>query len=310
MTEKLRKYLFDVIGEDVVFSEAGNIEGSLTLALSNRYRIYLAEIYGKRVCFAIDKDSTTPAGYEREISVIRKIADAPVVLVVEELPPVDVHRLIIRRMDFIVPGKRMFMPSLMIDLGGRYATKEVSDSIPPLSQLIVLFHLQRESLNGFDAKAVAEKFSVTYLTASRALKWIGEKIAPLNSDGRKCLLAFPDDKELLHKVKPLLRTPVVKRIFTDDDISDVDGVIAGESALEVYSMLAASGRCLAVGKDTRLQIYEDRRGTDNVEIWMYNPRILAKDGVCDKISLILSLADNADERVHKHAENLKREIGW
>ena len=124
------------------------------------------------------------------------------------------------------------------------------------------------------------------------------------------MLAFPDDKELLQKVKPFLRTPVVKRIFTDDDISDIDGVIAGESALEEYSMMSASGRCLAVGKDAGLQIYEDRRGTDNVEIWMYNPRILAKDGVCDKISLILSLADNADERVHKHAENLKKEIGW
>jgi len=202
------------------------------------------------------------------------------------------------------------MPSLMVDLGGRYANADVSETIPPLAQAIILYQLQMGDVNGFDAKAIAEQFGVSYLTASRALKWIGEKIAPLKMNGRKCVIDFPGRNELLLAAKSFFRTPVIKRIVTDDDISIIDGVAAGETALEEYSMIVASGSCKAVRKEFENRIIQDARGLNCIEVWMYDPKVLAENGICDKISLILSLTDNADERIHKEVETLKTEIGW
>ena len=105
-----------------------------------------------------------------------------------------------------------------------------------------------------------------------------------------------------------LRNPVVKIIRTDDPISGIDGVVAGESALEEYSMIAAVGQCKAVGKDVKVSICQESGGINCIEKWMYDPGILAEDGICDKLSLILSMADNPDERIHKEIVKLKETV--
>lgn len=309
MLAKLKQYLAEVFGIDVDIKKDEKVQNKLPYALSPRYSVYVAEIFGQRIHFAVDSETTTPSGYEKEASLLKRLAGTTVVIVTEKVTPVDVHRMIQKRIDIIVPGKRMFMPSLLTDIGGRYATEEeMPDVIPPLAQLIILFHLQKGNLNGLDAKAIAEKFNATYLTASRSLKWIGGKIAPLKEDGRRLLLNLPSGKKLLSLAKPFLRTPVVKIIRTDDTISGIDGVVAGESALEEYSMIAAVGQCKAVGKDVIVNICQDSGGINSVEKWMYGPDILAEGGVCDKLSLILSMADNPDERIHKEIEKLKETV--
>lgn len=310
MVNELKHYLSSLLGVSISLSPEKVIAGKLPMALSQRYKVYSGDIFDHKTYFAFDCGNTTPSGYEKECALIKRIAGAPVVIVNENLNPVDVHRMIQKRIDFIVPGKRMFVPSLMIDLGGRYASREVDETIPPTAQLIILFQLLKGNVNGLDANGIADKFGVTYLTASRALKWIGEKISPLKEDGRKHLLDLPTEQELLRAAKAYLRTPVIKRIQTDEPVGDIHGVAAGECALEEYSMIVASGECKAVSKETKFNVALDSRGLNTVEIWMYDPKILAEGGVCDKLSLILSLADNADERVRKEVETIKMEIGW
>ena len=309
MITKLRQYLSETLGIDVEFKKNGEVQKKLPYALSPRYSVYVAEIFGHRIHFAVDSETTTPSGYEKETSLLKRLAGTTVVIVTETVTSVDVHRMIQKRIDFIVPGKRMFMPSLFTDIGGRYAVgEEISNVIPPLAQLIILFHIQRGNLNGLDTKAIAEKFNATYLTASRSLKWIGNKITPLKEEGRKLLLSLPPNNELLALAEPFLRTPVVKIIRTDDPISGIDGVLAGESALEEYSMIAAVGQCKAVGKDAKVSVCRDRGGINRIEKWMYDPAVLAVGGVCDKLSLILSLADNPDERIHKEIKKLRETV--
>jgi len=310
MIDLLKKYLHDTLGIEVTLTNNNVVNRHLPFALSQRYSVFSSEIFGRKVCFAIDNDTTTPFGYEKEALLIGKIAQVLVIIVIKNTNPVDTYRLIQKKIDFIVPGKRMFMPSLMIDLGGRYTNAEVSAAIPPLAQAIILYQIQKGNLNGLDAKEIAEKFGVTYLTTSRALKWIGEKIAPLTKDGKKNVISFPNKNALLSAAKPFLRTPVIKRIDTDDDISKLNGVAAGETALEEYSMIVASGICKAVGKEFNNRVIPDARGSNCIEVWMYDPRILAENGTCDKMSLILSLLDNTDERIHKEVEILKTELGW
>ena len=51
-------------------------------------------------------------------------------------------------------------------------------------------------------------------------------------------------------------------------------------------------------------------GEKKVEIWSYNPALLANGDTVDRLSLYLSLKDNPDERVQMECDTLIREIVW
>ena len=90
----------------------------------------------------------------------------------------------------------------------------------------------------------------------------------------------------------------------------VCGVFCGEYALDQFSMLVANGVDKALYKGRELSLAEDANAFNTIELWAYNPETLAKNGICDKISLILSLESNEDERVQKELEKIKEEVKW
>lgn len=305
----LEKYLNQTLGETVVFHKAGADQSLLPIIVSSRYQLYSARLYGQEIIFALTDKENTPLGYDKESKIIGRIIGKAVVLVIEDSSPLLIHRLVGRKVNFIIPGKRMFMPFVLIDLGGRVEHK-AEGSIPPAAQLLLLYHLQINSLSGKDAAEVSKILSYPYLTISRAFKWLGDNLSLVRKEGRKMLLSFPEHKELLSKSKSFLRNPVLKRIITEEPLEGVDGIYCGEYALAHFSMLAENAVCKAVSKGNAPTLLEDARARNEVEIWMYDPKILAKNGYCDKISLILSLEGNEDERVQKELDRIKEEVSW
>ena len=160
------------------------------------------------------------------------------------------------------------------------------------------------------AKELASLLSISYLNASRALKWINDKVFPLRKEGREVLLYLPEYKETLDLFKPHLRSPVLKTIHTEESLENVDGIFCGEYALEQQSMLVANGVSKAVEKGRKVTLTEDANAFNSIEFWAYNPKNLAKNGLCDKISLILSLEANEDGRVQMELEKIKEELKW
>ena len=75
-------------------------------------------------------------------------------------------------------------------------------------------------------------------------------------------------------------------------------------------MLVANGVSKAVEKGENIPLVEDANAFNIIEIWSYNPQNLAKNGYCDKISLLLSLKGNEDERVQMELERIKEEVQW
>ena len=47
-----------------------------------------------------------------------------------------------------------------------------------------------------------------------------------------------------------------------------------------------------------------------IEVWRYNPMLLAKSNVVDPLSLYLSLKTNEDERVRIELKNLINNVKW
>jgi hypothetical protein len=96
--------------------------------------------------------------------------------------------------------------------------------------------------------------------------------------------------------------------------------VAGLSALAQYTMLAAPGNVVIAmsskdWKELPRHAVEGHVDLDDpsafeVEIWSYNPRLLAKDDVVDRFSLFLSLQDREDERVEQALEQLMEAVAW
>lgn len=307
MKKKTEEYIRKTLHTEFNLSSLNSRK--IPYVLSAQFDLYTGIIANREIVFALSKSENTPLGYQKAQELLRRATGKNVIMVVSNLSPINTHRMVGKGVDFIVPGQRMFMPSVFIDLGGRIVSKAIGP-IPPAAQFIVLYHLEIVPLNGKDAKEIAAITGYSYLTVTRALKWISDNVFPLKNKGRQKLLAFPNYKETLDGFKPFLRSPVVKSIHTEDILSGIDGVIAGESALEEMTMLSSNGVCKAVSKETKVVVEEDEKGFNCVEIWMYSPKDLAKNGICDKISLLLSMGENEDERISMELEKIKKEVKW
>ena len=95
--------------------------------------------------------------------------------------------------------------------------------------------------------------------------------------------------------------------------------LAGESALARYTMLASTSdrnaghsvialeRALRRGSRSPLRLAFDDERTE-IQTWAYDPEILARDGVIDRLSLYLSVRASPDERVAQAAEELNGDV--
>lgn len=77
-----------------------------------------------------------------------------------------------------------------------------------------------------------------------------------------------------------------------------------EGSIKYCSTSATELRNLPVQLDYKDKFDPD---ADRLEIWSYNPKPLATDGLADPLSLSLEFADETDERVRKAVDDLLKE---
>jgi hypothetical protein len=146
-------------------------------------------------------------------------------------------------------------------------------------------------------------------------------IGDIRSVGRHRCLAMPDDRRRTwNDTLLLLRSPVIKvhRVRCANGL--VQGVSAGLAALSYYSMLSAGPqRTVAVTgsqwKSLRGQVdLQPMAAGDpdatNVEIWSYDPAILAENGFVDRLSLYLALRETRDERIEAALAEMMEAVAW
>ena len=103
--------------------------------------------------------------------------------------------------------------------------------MPGMAQCVILYHLQRESLNGCTTRHLAEKFRTSYASMNRALRWLNLKgVVELEGIKEKTLVITDKGKELWEKVSPLMLSPVDRVVYTDHELMEIPS--SGESALE------------------------------------------------------------------------------
>lgn len=311
-------YISSVLSENIVVKPVcKSIQDKLPISIVGNFELYDGQILGKNVLFAFINDGNiiTPVQTKKQLDMIQRKTGMVTILVPGYLYSYNVSRLIVQKVNFVIPNKQMFIPSLLLDLTIVNIANEESknDTITPLTQCLLLYHLETESLSGRTSYELADKLSVSYASINRALRWLVSKdLIKLEGVKTKTLQIDLSDRELWNKALPLLVSPIEQLYYTD---ALLDGqTISGVNALSSYTMLNEESRqCCAVSKKDfkALKIIADKQfGQNEIQVWKYNPRMLSSTGVVDKLSLYLSLKDNEDERIQIELERLINEIPW
>jgi len=314
----LQKYLFDTLGIDIHIDPfLKNMLNSLPLFLRGMYRFQKTQLFNREIILLQQNgdEYLTADQYLKHIRQIEKNFNVPVVLVLEPMEAYNRKRLIEKQVAFIIPGKQMFIPQLLIDLKEfRNAKKKKKDTLQPASQCLLFYHLLKENVEPLNFKMIAERTNYTPMTITRAATDLAEReICRIEGRKDKRIIFDADKRAIWEKAQPFLQNPVKNKIYIDDQFDETLMYRAGYSALTFYTNITGeTNECFAIAKNDYLYLKKNKRivtpnkleGRFCIEIWKYAPGILAENKIVDPLSLYLALKEDGDERVEKELEKM------
>ena len=308
MTDKriqnTREYIHSFLNDKIFIRQiTDDIQKILPVVIKSNYDCYSAAIMGIDIClcFAKDEKSITPSKIQLHLQMLAQLINKPCIIVLEDIPSYNIKRLIDQRVNFIIIGKQMYVPSLMLDLRKMPAKdKDIKDQIPPLAQCMILYVLQGKNLIATISE-ITELFGVSYSTANRAVRWLQSKGFIFTGRTNKNIQFLFLGNELWDKALPYLISPIEKNIRTN--YQPTNALISG------CSVFSDKMKTYAIYKDASKDISETINGDYTIEVWKYNPMILSNDKKhVDYLSLYLSLKDNTDEESSSIANKLIKEV--
>lgn len=324
--QQVDHYLRNILGLEVTFAPYPG-KGRLPVVMETNYDITALEFQGRRFLGLWVKGEIPPLStLEKHARRFEEKTQRRAIFIMDRLNAYDRKRLIQGRVPFVVPGNQLYLPDLGLDFREQLRTaRRREDHLAPAAQVVVLAAMLGRMwiTDEMTGAGLAETFGYTKMTMTRALEelrhhgWVEREGERRFARNRFVL----GRRELWENARPHLRSPVMKRVYARG--VGVDARFqAGEHALAERSMLAAGGR--ATWAMTRAQwnrIKQDhfievvpleskQSATLEVELWRYDPGLLAEPPWVDPLSLALSLAHIQDERVQIAIEELLKGVPW
>ena len=243
----------------------------------------------------------------------------PIVLCFRHLDSRHRKSLIEARLPFIVPGSQIYLPFLGIVLQERMrAAISAPQKLSPAAQMILLY-LIYEPVGSFESKVeLARKLDVSQMNVTRAVQELTAlELVTVKKAGR-CDLVYAAEagKALYEKARPYLIDPVQKRLYVRERGSFSELPMAGEYALSTHSVLSSpTVECRAISRKAYKGLegvegvdptWSSRRDYIQLEVWKYDPKPLSRYGGVD----VISLRENADERVEQAVEEMMEGYLW
>ena len=307
----------------------GRVEGgasiklprSMPLVVTSGYRFCKCRVLGVECILAMATENAvhTPRRVQKQFALVEAEFKMPVVFATRRLQPHDKARYVALRVPLVVPGKVAYLPfaGAMQDTSRRDFVVN-SATFSAVAQQVVLAFLEHRLVAPIGAKEVAELlgYSIPAVQNSfRELEYfgIGERVRRKSS--RAFEFVFPvSGRGLWEKAKPYLASPVRKVMGLAAQPQE-GCVIAGVDAL------AALGRLNDQPPTVFATAFDGfaKRGFDIVsaigapyllQLWSYAPQRLGGDGGMDVLSLVLSLADERDDRVQIEIDRILGEFKW
>ncbi len=292
--QALKEYISSFLNEKIRCSSLSSALGKqIPAILKDKYECTATALFGVDVvlCFPKETDSLTPAKLQNHMQLFTAKLGMPCIVVMDDIPSYNIQRLIVQRINFIITGKQMFAPSLLLDLRKMpKPNKDIKEDIPPFAQCLILYNIEVEMFC-HTINEIMDIFNVSYSTANRSVRWLQSKNLTISSKGKEKRLQFAKQGRDLWEASIIyLTTPIEKVIYTNIPSKALSTVISVGSEVEPIEVNSYAV-CKEDLKDTTIS----ETGRFKIEVWKYNPVILAglKKHV-DKLSRYLSIRDKED----------------
>ncbi len=288
---------------------------SLPLHLRERFALFSVRVFGRSWLLAVEQDgwdAGTPTEYRQHWIQLQGASGGDnVALVLSGINANVRNRMIALGVPFVVPDTQIFLPAsitLLTESSGDRASR-VGKPLSPPAQALILMQVQQGGLEDLSSKELSSRLGYSRPSVSNATAELEQHdLCQTYRKGKEQLIRFVgDSRTLWDAALPLLRSPVAKTLFVNWNNPLEGAKCAGISALANRSALSEDPLpVFAVSeKNARAGLEQglikgciDRYEADvELEVWRYNPSILADGSDVDPLSLYLSLRKIPDERV-------------
>jgi hypothetical protein len=329
--EKLRNYIHELLDVQIHLDDVGLKDlGKLPFHLKEGFRLYHTTLLGRELILVhLKEELVSLHQVNKQFENFTKVLNTPLVLVMNDIPAIIRKRLVQKGINFIVPDKQMFLPSLLVDLRETFRKPKVQkDSLLPSAQVILIYRIlnRNKKLEELPLKQLAQELKYTAMAVTKAAENLKQKdLCKIIGTKEKYILFDLPITELWHMAQPLLIDPVLKRVYVDDYPREKNIFLmhANTSALPEYSDMnpgqqeyraIEKGLYYSLQKRGAFKNLNEYSGRFCLEVWKYNPIVLAtgitEETNVDPISLYLSLRQTQDERIEMALEKIIAEYIW
>ena len=255
---------------------------------------------------------------KKQLEALRHYCDHPPIIVLPKISSYQRKVLIEERMPFIVPDNQIYIPGLGMALGPTDSVrKETRGTLSGIAQLILTAYILGNLLDQCSQKEIAKALALNEMAVSRAVRELVAFGFLVTEHKGVSVMVRPVVKGwgLFEKAQNVMKNPVknVKFILKED--LPEDAILSGESALAIRTMLNDPVyEVYALNKKE----YSAREGLDPdwtiepdvvlVEEWIFDPKITARNGMIDPVSLLLIMKNSDDERIELALDDLKEQV--
>lgn len=335
--DELKRYLNETIGVEIEWKALPERQiGMLPMFINEFYKLTEIEVFNSVFILAErnNSDDLSINQTEKHFKIIKEVLNAKVALLAKTLNSYSRKRLIEKGINFIIPGKQLFLPSILIDLNETGISRReagTKEKLIPSAQLILLYRIlhrdKYQNIEELSFKQLAQILHYTPMVITNAVNNLKYHEICTNIGGKEKFIRFNlEIPEMWNDVlkRDLFVNPVHKKIYTDEVPEDVKKVMSNISALSEYSDVnPGSQNYLAIEKNLFYKIQKGKKpiivyeqeGSICLELWKYDPSVIMNqmpDGnaVVDALSLYLSLKNSSDERIQDALERIIEKYIW
>ena len=300
------EYLEKMLGVSVKYHRwKGELE--LPYYITERYEMRLVELDKMKCIFLWPKDKLSQIGsLKKQLRRIQMEEALPVVFIMDMIDAYRRTAFIKAHISFIVPDSQIYLPFMGICLEEKYRMEiQSAEALQPSTQLL-LFYWYYQQENCLYMNDMVKILGCSAMTVTRAFRQLEETgLFETGKTGvQKYLKGTEERNVILQQLEDALSTPVVETVFISKKELE-EGTDISERFLSGNSALIRIGKdaeeevpCYAVNKKTfHLSGSKELLNAETqaeVQLWKYDPSILAKNGFIDPLSLALSFQKPAD----------------
>lgn len=313
--DEAMEYLKQVLGVRAMYWD--DALNSMPNFIHARYRMRRVTLDGKQAIFVYPKEELeTVSAIKKHLDRIERIGEAPAVLVPDHLTYRQKEYLLREHIPFIVDGKQIYLPFMAVYLQERGDSEKIGETdMLPSAQLLLLYYIYHGCGELLTSEA-SQKLAFTATSISRASRQLQEMglIQTQKRGVQKVIYSDKTPEEMFKLARESMCNPVKRTVFVPKTEIKDTLLMSGYSALSEYSMMNPPPTvCFATNTvakwdrmaSNRLQSTDDQCA---VELWRYDPKKLSTGNSVDKLSLVLALSDDRDERVEESVEEMLTDL--